>query len=68
MNLLRKIFFFIPYPQAILAHIILGASVAAIIGAIVWDYRGYGYTIPVVGAVIGIIVGALVALILRPKQ
>lgn len=60
MNALFKLFFPVPYPQAVLWHIILGGIVAAVIGYFFLDYRGYGYTIPIVGALISVAVASLV--------
>lgn len=60
MKSLFKLFFPVPYPQAAIWHIILGGIVAGLIGYLFWEYRGYGYRIPVTGALIGVVVGALV--------
>lgn len=58
MNLLHKIFFpGVPYPGAIFWHIILGGIMAAVFGYFAFGYRGEGYALPIIGALVFLVFG-----------
>jgi hypothetical protein len=62
MNLLRKILFAVPYPGAIILHIILGAFLAFIVGVLFLGSDGHGQLwLPVSGAAIVLVIGRLIA-------
>lgn len=63
MNLLQKLFFpGIPYPAAVIWHIIMGSIIAALIGVVTFGYDGHGYLwLPITGSVVAIVLGWFVA-------
>lgn len=62
MNLLRRIFFLVPYPGAIVLHIIYGAILGAIVGVLFFGSDGHGQLwLPISGAAVMLVLGRLLA-------